>query len=84
MLKNLFCFVSALSNRAKKSFFRFVRSLPFVKGRIEKEIEGTVTSLQKSFNKGLDNFSYYQELPREGLSEVNYLYTFHYVYSQNL
>ena len=73
---HLFCFISALSNRAKKSFFRFVRSLPFVKGRIEKEIEGTVTSLQKSFNKGLDNFSYYQALPREGLSEVNYLSTF--------
>ena len=49
-----------------------MRSLPFVKGRIEKEIEGTVTSLQKSFNKGLDNFSYYQTLPQKGLSEVYY------------
>ena len=73
---HLFSFILALSNRAKKSFFRFVRSLPFVKGRIEKEIEGTVTSLQKSFNKGLDSFSYYQALPRDGLTEVNYHYTF--------
>ena len=47
-----------------------MRSLPFVSGRIAKEMEGTVLSLQESFNKGLDNFAYYQALPKEGLSEV--------------
>ncbi len=61
---------AALWTRTKKGFFRFVRALPFVRARIEREIEGTVDVLRESFNKGLGDLGYRTTLPKKGMAEV--------------
>ncbi len=57
----------SLVTRFKKSFFKFVRTLPFVKAKIQKEMQGTVDSLEKTFNRGLEDFPYYEGLPKKGM-----------------
>ncbi len=59
----------SLTTRVKKSFFKFMRSLPFVKAKIEKEMKGTIDSLEKTFNRGLEDFPYYEGLPQKGYTE---------------
>ena len=55
----------------KKSFFRNVRKIPFVKAKIEQEMSGMMTSLLATFNsKSVVEQGYVQKLPEKGLSQV--------------
>ena len=73
-----FCY-SGLKERFLKSFFKFVKCLPIVKGQIKKEVDKNARGVEESFQKGIGNMLYVKALPRKGLSEVrhskNRLYT---------
>ncbi len=63
--------LAALKERATKSFFKLMRSLPYVKGKIEKEMSSTARDIEESFNKNIGDEGYMTHLPKEGMSEVN-------------
>ncbi len=70
---NMFFFsLTALKERFLKSFFQIVRSLPYVKGYIAKELTNTAVDLEESFNKTAKNQKYVTHLPPNGMSEVKY------------
>lgn len=58
--------------RLKKSIFRLVRNLPFVRGMIASEMGKQRHSMEESFHKSAKGETYVEKLPAKGLSEVSF------------
>lgn len=58
----------SLKKRFLKSFFSIVRRIPFVKAKIEAELQGTVESLSDTFNKNIKD-GYRETLPQKGIAD---------------
>lgn len=64
-------FYAGLKERFLKSFFKFVKGLPIIRGQIKKEVDKNAKGVEESFQKGVGNLPYVKTLPKKGLSEVN-------------
>ena len=65
--------LSALKQRITKSFFKFVKGLPIIKGKIAKEVDKNAKGIEDGFNKGVGKLPYVQRLPKKGLTGVSCL-----------
>ena len=65
--------ISGLTARAKKQFFKIVRKLPYVRGRIAREIESSLKGLEDGFSKDVGTLKYVHKLPLKGLTVVSLL-----------
>ncbi|XP_052766123.1 sphingosine-1-phosphate lyase 1-like isoform X1 [Mya arenaria] len=59
----------SLKARVKKSFFKFVKNLPIVKGMIQKEVDKNAKGVQESFQNATGGMPYVVQLPKKGMSE---------------
>ncbi|KAL5018188.1 hypothetical protein ScPMuIL_003910 [Solemya velum] len=59
--------------RLKKSFFKFVKCLPFIKGKIASEQDKISREIEESVLKADKGRSYVTELPKQGLSSADVL-----------
>ena len=66
-------FLTALTNRVKKTVFRWAKKLPFVSGKVNDEINKTANSLEETFHSSAKNQEYLQILPKKGLDEVRFM-----------
>ena len=65
-----FHIISALKQRFTKSFFKFVKSLPIIRGKIAKEVDKNAKGIEDGFNKGVGKLPYVHKLPEKGLTGV--------------
>ncbi|KAK2160004.1 hypothetical protein LSH36_142g07003 [Paralvinella palmiformis] len=64
---------TGLVYRIKKSTFRFVRKLPYVRTKIKEEMAKTYNELENTFHSATKGQSFVQKLPDKGLNEVDVL-----------
>lgn len=65
--------LSALKQRVTKSFFKFVKSLPIIRGKIAHEVDKNAKGIEDGFNKGVGKLPYVHKLPEKGLTGVSLL-----------
>lgn len=70
---------SGVYRRLKKSFFRFVRQLPFIKGKVQDEIAKSTQGMEKTFHKGAKDHAYQTQLPKKGLTEVKMIFELYHL-----
>ncbi|KAL3877655.1 hypothetical protein ACJMK2_035330 [Sinanodonta woodiana] len=58
----------SLVQRFKKAFFKYVKRLPIIKGRIDKEMIKYAKELELGYNKGIGPSGYLLHLPKKGLT----------------
>lgn len=63
-------FFAALKERFIKSFFKFVKSLPIIKGKIAQEVAKNAKGVEEGFQRGVGSLPYVKKLPKKGLSQV--------------
>ncbi|KAH3871561.1 sphingosine-1-phosphate lyase 1-like [Dreissena polymorpha] len=56
--------------RIVKGFFKFVKNLPIVKGKIQKEVDKNAKGVEDGFQKGIGSLPYVKRLPAKGMSEA--------------
>lgn len=70
-----------------KSFFKFVKNLPIIKGYIQKEVDKNAKGVEEGFQRGVGKLTYIKTLPKKGLSEVSsfnlYFIIMHFYTSAN-
>jgi hypothetical protein len=64
-------YLSALEERFKKSFFKFVKGLPIIKGQIAKELDKNAKGVEEGYRRGVGSLPYVKRLPAKGLSHVS-------------
>ncbi|KAL4241054.1 Sphingosine-1-phosphate lyase 1 [Mactra antiquata] len=65
----LFDHEKSLKQRATKSFFKFVKSLPIIRTKIAAEVQKNAKQIESGFQKGLGSLKYVHKLPSKGLTE---------------
>ena len=63
--------IPGLKSRVKKNFFKFVKSLPIIKGKIAEEVDKNAKGIEDGFNKGVGKLPYVHRLPAKGLTAVS-------------
>lgn len=58
----------SLKQRITKGFFKFVKGLPIIKGKIAVEVAKNAKGIEDGFNKGVGKLPYVQRLPQKGLN----------------
>jgi len=60
--------------RIKKSFFKNIKKIPFIKAKIDRELAPALRGMDETFNpKSVRDQGYIQELPEKGISEEEVL-----------
>ena len=72
VFKPLYIVIGVLT-RTKKFIFRTVRRLPYIGKQIDAEVEKQCLQMEKEFHEAAKGQSYLQNLPADGMSEVNLL-----------
>ncbi|XP_067672506.1 sphingosine-1-phosphate lyase 1-like [Haliotis asinina] len=60
----------SLQVRSKRTFFKWMKKIPYVKKKIEEELEKNVKGMEKSLCHGTEGSAFVLKLPKEGLTEV--------------
>ena len=67
------CEISGVAFRAKKQFFKYVRYVPSVRNKIEKELQSIQNTFEEDMAKHGDNIGYIVKLPDERMTRRDIL-----------
>lgn len=66
-------FIAGIYVRGKRQFFRYLKKVPAVRRKIEKELSTATASFQNEMEKSCGKLEYSLQLPEEGLSKEQIL-----------